>query len=98
MTIIMVAPVRTHISLKQIPNAGCHPRDGCNDRTRRIAKIKLMMKRMSTPAATKIEAAIASLTFWDCAVDAIRSMDVRIRDTQKAVIFISVLLSRSRVW
>ena len=42
-----------------------------------------MIKRMTTPAATKMDAAIASLTFRDCTVEAIRSIDVRIRDTQK---------------
>ena len=83
MTMIMVAPVRTQSNLKAMPNAGCHPRVGCRDRTRRIAKIRLMMKRMSTPAATKIDAAIASLIFRVCTIEEIRSMDVRTRDTQK---------------
>lgn len=94
MTMMIVAPIRTHSALKAIPNAGCHPRDGCTERTRRIAKIRLMMNRMTTPAATKIDAAIASLTFRDCAVEAIRSMDVRTRDTQKTIGSVSGLFRR----
>jgi hypothetical protein len=86
MTVMIVAPMRTHSNLKMIPNAGCHPSLGCKDLTRRIAKIRLMINRMRTPAATKMDAAIASLMFRGCVVDAIRSMDVKIRDTQKTVI------------
>jgi hypothetical protein len=96
MTMIIVAPVSTHKNLKMIPNAGCHPSEGCKDRTMRIAKTKLMMKRMRTPAATNIEAAMASLIFRECTVDAIRSIDVRTRDTQKTVAVVSTLwLSRT---
>lgn len=91
MTMIMVAPVRTKSNLKAIPNAGCHPRAGCRDLTRRMEKIRLMMKRMSTPAATKIDAAIASLTFRACTVEEIRSIDVRIRDTQKTEVYVNNL-------
>lgn len=47
------------------------------------------MKSMITPAATNMEAAIASSTFWKCTVDAIRSMDVRTRDAQKTAAVIS---------
>lgn len=83
MTIIIVAPVTTQRNLKAMPNAGCHPSLGCTDRTMRVAKMKLIMKRISTPAATKIDAAIASLTFWECTVDAMRSIDVTMRETQK---------------
>lgn len=95
-TMIIVAPVRTHNNLEMVPNAGCHPNLGCSDLTRRIAKTRLMMKRMRTPAATKMDAAIASLTFRDCAVDAMRSMDVRIRDTQKTVRTISTYIPVSQ--
>jgi len=44
---------------------------------------------MRTPAATNMEAAMASFIFRECTVDAIRSMDVRTRDTQKTVAVVS---------
>ena len=91
MTASIVAPVSTHMNLKRLPNAGCHPSVGCKDRTMRIAKTKLMMKSMRTPAAMNMEAAIASLIFRECTVDAIRSTDVRTRDTQKTAAVVRTL-------
>lgn len=52
---------------------------------------------MITPAATKTDAAIANLMFRGCAVDAMRRMDVRIRDTQKTVMTLADAL-RNMVW
>lgn len=53
----------------------------------------LIMKMISTPAATNICAAIASLIFRGSDTDAIRSIEVNIRDMQKTILIISLLIS-----
>ena len=55
---------------------------GCMARKIRWAKKRLMMKMMRTPAATKMEAAMARLMFEGREVEAMRRVLVTVRAMQ----------------
>lgn len=83
MTVIIVNTSSTQRTLNAMPKAGCQPKEGCMERTRRIAKTMLMTNRMTTPAETNICAAIASEMLVGCDTDASRTIDVKMRSIQK---------------
>jgi hypothetical protein len=83
MTMMIVMPTSKNKNLNTMPNAGCQPKDRCVALTRRMAKTMLMTNRINTPAAIKICAARASPTLCGTDTDAIRRMEVNMRDMQK---------------
>lgn len=78
----MVKPSKPSVTLKEMEKPGCHPNAGCVERTRRMEKMRLMMKRITIPTERNICAASARDTLSGLDTDAIRRKDVKIRDIQ----------------
>ena len=75
--------MRTYRRVKKCLKSGCHPLRGCPARIILCANIRLMTKSRTTPAATKIFAAIATETSCGKQAQTIRMTFAVMRAMQK---------------
>lgn len=83
MSMTRLTTIKAKMAIKAREKSGCQPLFGCAALVIRWAKIRLMTKMSTTPAATKIWAAIASRMFVGLVAHTILKTQLVIRAMQK---------------